>query len=390
MTVDISHSTIELRYVDLFKGVVLMSSKILDFIRNNPDTWEELLSDKLIRVSRRGNLVCFKYTTEADFSDPIVCEARGIIVDLLAMKVVCWPFDKFFNVQESYAAKIDWSSARVLEKVDGSLIKLYWYDGEWRFATSSTCDAAEANISGSAGYNFKDILAKAINFENIPFDKLDKDYTYMFELVSPMTQIVVKYKLPQLFFLAARNNNTGEEIDADMGNFARPQSYKLNSLEDCLNAAIKLNEGCGDSVEREGFVVVDSSFKRIKIKSPEYVAMHKITTNKIFTVKRITELYFEGIDLHEFTNKFPLEARILKYYDWQISEMKFKIENMMVYARKLYEEYDHDRKAVAKSIGTDPYSWVGFAALGNDKTVDDMLTLLTPGKMEKYIKEYKY
>ena len=125
------------------------------------------------------------------------------------------------------------------------------------------------------------------------------------------------------------------------------------------------------------------------IKSPEYVAMHKITTNKMFTVKRITELYFEGLDLHELTKKFPFEARILKYYDWQISEMKFKIENMMIYARHMYEEYDHDRKAVAKTIGGDPFSWAGFKAIGNDKTVDDMLAILTPGKMEKYIKEYE-
>ena len=367
-----------------------MNSKILGFIKDNPDTWEEKLSDKLIRVSHKGNLACFKYTTEADFSDLIVCEARGIIIDLHALKVVCWPFDKFFNVQERYAAKIDWSTARVLEKVDGSLIKLYWYDGEWRYATSSTCDVEDAIISWHVGYTFKDVLVKAINYGDIPLDKLDKDYTYMFELVSPMTQIVIKYELPQLFYLAARNNSTGEEIDADMGGFARPKSYKLTSLDDCLNAAIKLNEGHGDDVGQEGFVVVDSSFNRIKIKSPEYVAMHKITTNKMFTVKRITELYFEGIDLHELTKKFPFEARILKYYDWQISEMKFKIENMMIYARHLYEEYDHDRKAVAKTIGGDPFSWAGFKAIGNDKTVDDMLAILTPGKMEKYIKEYEF
>ncbi len=60
--------------------------------------------------------------------------------------VVCWPFDKFFNVQEQYAADIDWKDARVLEKIDGSMIKLFWYKDAWRFATSSTCDAEDAAI----------------------------------------------------------------------------------------------------------------------------------------------------------------------------------------------------------------------------------------------------
>ena len=223
-----------------------MNSKILDFIEHNPNTWEEKLAEKLIRVSRKDDLACFKYTTEADFSDPIVCEARGIILDLKEMKVVCWPFDKFFNVQESYAAEINWRTARVLEKIDGSLIKVYWYKGEWRFATSSTCCAEDAIISWHVGYTFWDVIKKAINFESIPFGQMDKELTYMYELVSPLTQVVIKYEATKLYFLAARNNNTGEEVEVDLGNFARPKSYKLSSLDDCLNAAMKLNEGLGD------------------------------------------------------------------------------------------------------------------------------------------------
>ena len=77
-----------------------MKPRILEFIKNNPDTWEEKLNEKFIRTNHNGDLVCFKYASEADFSDPLVCEARGIIIDVVQRVVVCWPFDKFFNVQE--------------------------------------------------------------------------------------------------------------------------------------------------------------------------------------------------------------------------------------------------------------------------------------------------
>jgi len=80
-----------------------MKSRILEFIKNNPDTWEEKLNEKFIHSNHSGDLVCFKYESEADFSDPLVCEARGIIIDVAQLVVVCWPFDKFFNVQEKYA-----------------------------------------------------------------------------------------------------------------------------------------------------------------------------------------------------------------------------------------------------------------------------------------------
>lgn len=47
----------------------------------------------------------------------------------LACRVVCRPFDKFFNSKEAGHKKepVDWTSARVYEKVDGSLIKCYFY-----------------------------------------------------------------------------------------------------------------------------------------------------------------------------------------------------------------------------------------------------------------------
>ena len=71
-----------------------MKPRILEFIKNNPDTWEEKLNEKFIRTNHNGDLVCFKYATEADFSDPLVCEARGIMIDVVQLSVVCWPFDK--------------------------------------------------------------------------------------------------------------------------------------------------------------------------------------------------------------------------------------------------------------------------------------------------------
>jgi hypothetical protein len=363
-----------------------MKSKILEFIENNTDSWEEKLNARLIRISRNGDLACFKYMAEADFSDPLVCEARGIVIDVVQPSVVCWPFDKFFNVQEQYAADIDWNSARVLEKIDGSMIKLFWYKGAWRFATSSTCDAGNAPVPGYKDLSYADIINKAENIAEIPFDKLNKDYTYVFELVSPFTQVVIRYDVTFLFFLAARNNKTGEELDTELLQFRRPRSFVLKSMNECLDAALALNKG--DEIEDEGFVVVDGKHNRVKIKSPSYVAMHRISTNKVFTAKRMSELFCNGEDLSKLAKDFPANAHIIKYYDWQFAEIKHKTEDMMLYSRRLYEEYDHDRKAVAMTIKDSPYAWAGFRAIGNDKDITDIMAVLAPANVEKLIVEY--
>ena len=368
-----------------------MGSRLLYYIKHNPDNWEQEINDRLIRTSHKGNLVCFKYGIEADFSDPLVCEARGIIIDVKHQTVVCRPFDKFFNVQEQYAADIDWNTAKVLEKIDGSLIKLYWYNGKWTFATSSTFDATEASVAGYKGVTYRDIIARADNYSRIPFDDLSKNRTYLFELVSPMTQVVIRYDKTSLYYLASFDNMTGEEVDVDLiEEFKRPRSYPLKTIDECISAAMELNRDSEEEIKDEGFVVVDGQHRRIKIKSPAYIALHRAVTNKVFTVKRITELYQQGVDLVKLAKDFPGEAHIIKYYDWQFEEVRHNINEMAGYARAIYEEYDHDRRAVASEIKDSPYAWAGFAAIGNDKSVEELMQVLSHSKLEKLITEYCY
>ena len=381
----------EIRLIEIEQEKKYMGSRLLYCIKHNPDNWEQEINDRLIRTSHKGNLVCFKYGIEADFSDPLVCEARGIIIDVKHQMVVCRPFDKFFNVQEQYAADIDWNTAKVLEKIDGSLIKLYWYNGKWTFATSSTCDATEASVAGYKGVTYRDIIARADNYSRIPFDDLSKNRTYLFELVSPMTQVVIRYDKTSLYYLASFDNMTGEEVEVDLfEEFKRPRSYPLKTIDECISAAMELNRDSEEDIKDEGFVVVDGQHRRIKIKSPAYIALHRAVTNKVFTVKRMTELYQQGADLVKLAKDFPGEAHIIKYYDWQFEEVRHNINEMAGYARALYEEYDHDRRAVASVIKDSPYAWAGFAAIGNDKSVEELMQVLSHSKLEKLIREYSY
>ncbi|WP_036612692.1 hypothetical protein [Oribacterium sp. P6A1] len=155
-----------------------------------------------------------------------------------------------------------------------------------------------------------------------------------------------------------------------------------------MEAAESLNDG--DEIEKEGFVVVDENHNRVKIKSPVYVAMHRMATSKVFTSKRMAELFCSGEDFSKFAKDFPSDAHIIKYYDWQFEEMRHKAEDMMLYARRLYEEYDHDRKAVAMMIKDSPYAWAGFKAIDNEKSIVDIMKLITPSNAEKLITDYSH
>lgn len=101
-----------------------MNCAIQDFLRSG-GTVEQLAQEPYF-VSAKAhkkypNLLLFKYDQIfSDFSNPVVCSARGIILDSSDnWRIVSNPFPKFFNYGEPNAAKIDWDSARALEKLDG-------------------------------------------------------------------------------------------------------------------------------------------------------------------------------------------------------------------------------------------------------------------------------
>ena len=254
-----------------------MELEIQKFIRQNYN-WEKLLQyppyNLLIR--REGNLVIFKYNQlTSDFSEPIVCECRGIILNDETVEVVCYPFEKFFNYGEPYADEVDWTTARIQAKIDGSLIKV-WFDrakSAWRVSTNGAIDAYSRPLDineltretlNCPYKTFGDLFDAAAQNSGLDFSKLDKNVTYMFELVSPYNRVVICYDRPEIWHIGSRNVKTFEELDVDIG-VQKPEEYKFASLKDCIEGAKALSD------DEEGYVVVDAFWRRVKVKNPKYL-----------------------------------------------------------------------------------------------------------------------
>ena len=73
-------------------------SVLCRFLAEHPNDWEALLTTEYsIKIKKEGDLAIFNYGFESRFSEPLVQEARGIILDHTRCEVVCWPFRKFGN-----------------------------------------------------------------------------------------------------------------------------------------------------------------------------------------------------------------------------------------------------------------------------------------------------
>ena len=129
-------------------------------------------------------LYLFKYSQiDSPMSERIVQESRGIILNGDDnWRVVSRPYDKFFNYNQGHSAKMDWSSAKCYDKLDGSLVTLYWYKGQWNVATSGHPDAAgEVWNTQSKVITFKELFWdtwRSLNYE-LPMTEGERSFCFI-------------------------------------------------------------------------------------------------------------------------------------------------------------------------------------------------------------------
>ena len=101
----------------------------------------DALSDELgIKVNRHDTLplVILNYDQiESPKTNPIVRECRGLVLHADTHELVARSFSRFFNWGEvvEEMPEFDFSDFIIQSKEDGSLILIYFFDGEWRVNT---------------------------------------------------------------------------------------------------------------------------------------------------------------------------------------------------------------------------------------------------------------
>ena len=174
-----------------------------------------------------------------------------------------------------------------------------WFDDTWHISTNNCIDAFKCKIENDlCPYDsFGDIFFNNFKYIENPSDFLNKNYTYMFEMVSPYTKVVVDYPDINIYHIGTRNNITGEELNVDIG-IKKPNIYNLKTEQEVKEAANKL------PFNEEGYVVVDNFYHRVKIKSPSYVNAHRLINNPVVHKEKILDL-IRSNEQSEFLSYFP-------------------------------------------------------------------------------------
>lgn len=259
---------------------------------------EKRYAIKAVRSTRHPSLILLKYNQlDSPMGEQIPQECRGLILDESKdWRVVSQSFRKFFNEGEGHAAEIDWATAKVQEKLDGSLCVIYHHMGAWHVQTSGHPDAA--GKVGGEEFIFADLFWHTFH-EHRWLLPNNTDLCVSFELMTKWNRVVVVHEKPTLRMIGVRNRRTGKELPLDvLGHLYTPvREFPLQSLTD-----IRATFAHMEPLKQEGYVVVDGQFNRIKVKHPGYVAIHHLRDG--CSRRRLVEIVQAG-EVGEFLAYFP-------------------------------------------------------------------------------------
>jgi len=328
--------------------------EVLEYLRTNPvDDLAKKFGIKF-KVYENGLCVLNYDQLNSPKFHPIVRECRGLIIDLFGLQPVSRTFDRFFNYNEDPNDPFDSELIkRAEEKVDGSLMSVYWHNAQWNIASRGN---AYAEGKTPFGLSFHDIFMEIIDMPLDNFmENMFRDHSFTFELCSVYNKVVKLYEEPVLYLLNAVELRSGKEMDswsldccAETLGVKRPKVYDIT-----IDTVFKSFKNF--PATEEGYVLMDENGNRVKIKNPAYVDLHHLKGNGEITPKRITGVVFRG-ETDEVLSYFPEYREFFEPYQQAYDLMVYEIGQIWSVVKDI-----DDQKEFALQIQYVPYKSILFS-----------------------------
>ncbi len=281
--------------------------EVINFVKELSFEQVQLECEKLkIRVKSHDNLYMLNFMDDADFTNPIVRQANGVIFEKETNKLVHYSFEKYYEnssvSNDTYDLDLKYDEyGRLLGGecypfIEGSLIKVYYYNNAWCVSTSKCIDASRSYWSSNK--SFDELFRETVLSEGF-YDKLDKNCCYTYILQHPEIITINQVLKPKLILLNTINPDTVDSI------------Y-------CKNSDIPIDNEC--------YVIHLDHGKSVKVLSDNFVKWKSILSE----YKDIGMIYYANINNKEITDY--LQTRFVsvdfKMYDDILLKVAKNIHNL--------------------------------------------------------------
>ncbi|MGB3468022.1 MAG: T4 RnlA family RNA ligase [Cyclobacteriaceae bacterium] len=325
---------------------------------------EEMIRQNYVMRQKHPDheLYIYNYTQTAQYNrvwNACTLACRGLILDD-KRQVIARPFPKFFNLEEPENATLPDESFKVYEKLDGSLGILYWINDRPYIASRGSFTSEQAQTATHLLHTkYSDTI-----------DLLDRNFTYLFEIIYPDNRIVVDYgDTSQLVMLGKIHTESG--VEAALTSIGFPVVRQYDGLSDLARLRAM------NTQNKEGFVIRFENGHRLKIKFEEYKRLHTIVT--MVSTVTIWEYLKDNIPQDELLNSLPDE--LFAWVKARTRQLNEEYNEILAVAKKEYKILN-SRKETALYFKTCTYPSILFNLL-DGKPVDQTIWKLIKPAYEK-------
>lgn len=199
---------------------------------------------------------------------------------------------------------------------DGTILRLYNYNGKWITATSRCTNAV--NSYWSSIKSFDTMFWELFNY---PLDKLDVNRTYIFILINKENRIVIKNDCNYLIYLNSIDNENNIQYEEEIKN----EFMKVKSVEN-----FNINEPLDnlyDEQKRGLILKIDNKMYQYDFQTYEKIKNIRGNTSSI---------RLRCIELLNDKETFDLFKKYYKEYEFSFNAVEHCMNNLYKHIYKLY------------------------------------------------------
>jgi hypothetical protein len=312
-------------------------------------------------------------------TNPIARECRGLVLNSQTFDLVARSFPRFFNWGEvaDEMPLFNFNTFNAFEKVDGSLVILYNFEGKWMANTRGSFGTGAIDRFSNRTWHDGFCAAMGVdNLEVLAKVGLDPKLTYVCEFCSPWNKIVRRYPEPLMYLLSRFEGETeiqwNENAYRDIcttGLFEKVKHWHFSNVDQIL---VFLEKNSTDDPTFEGVVIRDDNNRRWKIKSKTYLGLHAIkgAEGNLFNPKHLLPFVLSGNG-----------AELLTYFEEAtdaFNELKKSVDREFEQLTQVWHDYKDvaDQKTFALAInGKTRFTSILFTIkkkFGNAQTLEHL------------------
>lgn len=296
------------------------------------------------KVSEFGNLYMLSFTENSNLNLDISRCMNGVIYEKVTNKIIHYSFQKTFegiyneyseNHKDSYRGEKP-EKYEVEISMEGTHVKLYYYNDKWVVGTSRSIDASISHWNNSK--SFKELFFECIDYEQFDINSLDKTHCYSFVMQHPENKICNNVSVKYCLMLNDVNLETGE-INRTTDGFKVDRTFE-KAIEEVNN------EACNNN-----YIVYLEDGKRIKLLSKSFKEKQRILRNdpnmKRVYVRSIQENTTDLVKKH-----FSNEIQMFEFIDYRFFDVAKEIHRcyMNIYIHKSDEEVNEKYEKSLKQL----------------------------------------